>query len=119
MVDSSFWHKKRVLVTGHTGFKGAWLCIWLHTMGAEVTGYALDPPTDPSLFRLAGVGQLVHSITGDIRDRGMLAQVISQAKPEIIFHLAAQSLVRQGYQHPVETYETNVLGTVYLLEAVR
>ncbi|MGG3886447.1 CDP-glucose 4,6-dehydratase [Brevibacillus panacihumi] len=119
MVNSSFWHKKRVLVTGHTGFKGAWLSIWLHAMGAEVTGYALEPPTDPSLFRLAGVGQLVHTITADIRDRGMLEQVILQAKPEIIFHLAAQSLVRQGYQHPVETYETNVLGTVYLLEAVR
>lgn len=116
----SFFSGKKIFVTGHTGFKGSWLCLWLHAMGAEVTGYALDPPTTPSLFELAGVGGLLkRDIRGDVRDLASLAGAMAQATPEIVFHLAAQSLVRESYRSPVETYATNVMGTVHLLEAVR
>jgi CDP-glucose 4,6-dehydratase len=119
VVNQSFWEKKRVFITGHTGFKGSWLCLWLHKLGAEVTGYALDPPTDPSLFELCGVDKFVHSIISDVRDLKTLKLAISKARPEIVIHMAAQPLVRDSYANPVETYEINVMGTVNLLEAVR
>lgn len=119
MVNSRFWNGRRVFLTGHTGFKGSWLCLWLHTLGAEVTGYALDPPTDPSLFDLSGVGKLITSITGDVRDGKKLTGALTAARPEIVIHMAAQPLVRDSYKIPAETYEINVMGTVNLLEAVR
>ena len=115
----SFWTGKKVLVTGHTGFKGSWLCLWLQSLGAEVTGYSLKPPTNPNLFEVADVGSGMTSVIGDIRDLARLQSVFAEVKPEIVFHLAAQPLVRASYVDPVETYSTNVLGTVHLLEAVR
>jgi len=118
-MNRDFWRSKRVLLTGHTGFKGSWLSLWLHAMGAEVTGYALRPPTDPSLFELAGVGKEIDSVTGDVRDFDALKGVIGKKRPEIVIHMAAQSVVRTSYEEPVETYSTNVMGTVHLLEAVR
>jgi CDP-glucose 4,6-dehydratase len=119
MIDRHFWKGKRVFVTGHTGFKGSWLCLWLHRLGADVTGYSLAPPTDPNLFELAKVKKLVKSVRGDVRDGKKLAACLSAAKPQIIFHLAAQTLVRNSYLWPVDTYAINVMGTVNLLEAVR
>ena len=120
MIDSEFWRGKKVFLTGHTGFKGAWLSLWFHQLGARVSGYALDPPTRPSLFELARVGELLaHDIRADVRDPEKLKAAMAAAEPEIVFHLAAQPLVRYSYQQPVETYTTNVLGTVHLLEAVR
>jgi CDP-glucose 4,6-dehydratase len=118
-VTPQFWQGKRVFVTGHTGFKGAWLALWLRRLGAEVTGYALQPPTTPSLFELAGVGNGMHSVEADIRDLSALRQATEKAAPEIVFHMAAQSLVRRSYRDPVETYATNVMGTVNVLEASR
>ena len=115
----SFWQGKRVLVTGHTGFKGAWLSLWLTQLGAKVTGYALQPPTNPSLFELCGLNQDMVSHIGDVRDYGKLLTVMKTARPDIILHLAAQPLVRESYANPVETYATNVMGTIHLLEAVR
>ncbi len=115
----NFWRGKRVLVTGHTGFKGGWLCLWLQSLGAEVTGYALKPPTDPSLFYVARVGEGMRSITGDVRDFAELKRVFSEVEPEIVFHMAAQPLVRYSYADPIETYSVNVMGTVNVLEAVR
>jgi len=114
-----FWKRRRVFVTGHTGFKGSWLCLWLKQMGAEVTGYALDSATTPSLFEVADVAGGMNSVIGDVRDRDGLAKAMSEAKPEVVIHMAAQALVRYSYQHPVETYEVNVMGAVNLLEAVR
>lgn len=114
-----FYAGKRVLVTGHTGFKGSWLCRTLCNLGAEVTGFALEPPTEPSLFALANLEQDMHSVLGDIRDFRTLQEVFAQAQPEIVFHLAAQPIVRESYRNPVFTYETNVMGTVNLLECVR
>ncbi|SMF96410.1 CDP-glucose 4,6-dehydratase [Methylomagnum ishizawai] len=114
-----FWRGKTVFVTGHTGFKGAWLCLWLQRMGAEVVGYALSPPTEPSLFELANVARDMHSIEGDIRDDDALERALRLARPEIVIHMAAQPLVRHAYAHPVETYSTNIMGTVHLLQAVR
>lgn len=114
-----FWRGKRVFLTGHTGFKGSWLSLWLQSMGAELTGYALQPPTTPSLFEQARVGDGMTSITADIADLEQLVRVMRQARPEIVIHMAAQSLVRYSYDHPVETYLTNVMGTVHLLDAVR
>lgn len=119
MINKSFWNKKRVFATGHTGFKGSWLCMWLHRLGANVTGYSLKPPTKPSLFKLAGVEELVDSLTGDVRDGKKLMKCLSDAKPEIVFHLAAQPLVRDSYRLPVDTYAVNVMGTVNVLEAIR
>lgn len=119
MIDKNFWHGKRVFVTGHTGFKGSWLSLWLTEMGAVVKGYSLDAPTDPSLFEIMQLSQHMESEIGDIRDFASLHNSIAEFKPEIIFHLAAQSLVRLSYEQPIETYSTNVMGTVHLLEAVR
>jgi len=114
-----FWQGKRVLLTGHTGFKGSWLSLWLQSMGAQLTGYALAPPTSPSLFEIAEVGKGMTSVIGDIRDLAKLQAVFAEHRPEIVIHMAAQPLVRYSYQNPVETYSTNVMGTVHLLEAVR
>lgn len=119
ITDLSFYRGKKVFVTGHTGFKGTWLCHVLRTAGAEVTGYALEPPTAPSLFALTGIQKDIHSIHGDIRDLAALRAAMDEARPEIVLHLAAQPLVRESYQNPVYTYDTNVMGTVNLLECVR
>jgi CDP-glucose 4,6-dehydratase len=110
---------RKVLVTGHTGFKGSWLTNWLIELGADVTGYGLLPPSNPSHFNLLNLSQKVHHIVGDIRDLSKLTGTIRQARPEIVFHLAAQPLVRQSYEEPRETFETNVMGTVNVFEAVR
>ena len=114
-----FWRNRRVLVTGHTGFKGGWLSLWLAQLGARVTGYALAAPTTPSLFEQARVADSVTSRIGDVRDLAALTEVVAAADPEVIFHLAAQPLVRASYAEPVETYATNVMGTVHVLEAAR
>ncbi|WP_199172994.1 CDP-glucose 4,6-dehydratase [Limnohabitans sp. JirII-31] len=114
-----FWKGKRVLLTGHTGFKGSWLSLWLQSMGAKLVGYAFDPPTSPSLFEAAKVGKGMNSVIGDIRDLPKMQAVFSEHKPEIVIHMAAQPLVRYSYKNPIETYSTNVMGTVNLLEAVR
>ena len=118
-MNAEFWRGKRVLLTGHTGFKGSWLSLWLQSMGAQVVGYALAPPTEPSLFEVAGVGAGMTSVIGDILDLEHLRSVFAEHKPEIVIHMAAQPLVRYSYAEPVETYSTNVMGTVNLLEAVR
>ncbi len=114
-----FYQNKTVLVTGHTGFKGTWLCRMLLEMGAKVVGYALQPPTDPSMFELVGVAEDIVSIVGDIRDLEHLRRVFSAHQPDVVVHMAAQPIVREGFANPVYTYETNVIGTVNLLEAVR
>ena len=114
-----FYKGKRVLVTGHTGFKGSWLCRILTLAGAEVTGYSLNPPTDPSLFEIAGIGTGLTSVIGDVRDLEHLEKAFEEARPEIVFHLAAQPIVRDSYKDPVYTYETNVMGTVHVLECIR
>jgi CDP-glucose 4,6-dehydratase len=118
-VNPLFWNAKRILLTGHTGFKGSWLSLWLQSLGAEVTGYALAPLTHPSLFEIADVGRGMRSVIGDVRDLDKLLSVFNECAPEIVIHMAAQPLVRYSYQNPVETYSTNVMGTVHLLEAVR
>ena len=118
-MNLNFYKGKRVFLTGHTGFKGAWLAFWLHQWGAEVTGYALRPPTEPNLFQLAGVEARLHSVIGDIGDFTTLKRAFDAAKPEIVFHLAAQPLVIESYRDPVGTYAANVMGTVHLLECVR
>ncbi len=119
MPDSSFWRGRRVFLTGHTGFKGSWLSLWLNALGAGVTGYALDPPTQPSLFDQAQVAGAVHSICADIRDFPRLKSAIAGCRPDVVIHMAAQSVVRRGYEEPIETYSSNVMGTVHLLEALR
>jgi CDP-glucose 4,6-dehydratase len=118
-VDPSFWSGRRVLVTGHTGFKGAWLCLWLQSLGARVSGFSLDVPTEPSLYELASVGKGMDSIEGDVRSPHAVAAALDQAAPEVVFHMAAQSLVRRSFERPRETYEVNVMGTANLLDAVR
>mgnify|MGYP000518793307 FL=1 len=114
-----FYRDKRVLVTGHTGFKGAWLCRILTLAGAQVTGYSLEPPTDPSLFEIAGLEDVMDSVIGDIRNLQGLRDVFERVRPEVVFHLAAQPIVRDSYKDPVYTYETNVMGTVNVMECVR
>lgn len=115
----SFWRGRRVFLTGHTGFKGGWLSLWLARLGAQATGYALEPATDPSLFALGRVGESVHSIIADVRDLERLRYAMAKAQPETVFHLAAQPLVRASYADPVSTYATNVMGTVNVLQAAR
>jgi CDP-glucose 4,6-dehydratase len=115
----AFWRGRRVFLTGHTGFKGSWLALWLQALGAQVRGFALAPPSQPSLFELARVGEGMESLRGDIRDLAALQRALAAQRPEIVIHMAAQSLVRVSYRDPVETYQTNVLGTVHVLEAVR
>lgn len=119
MLNRAFWKNRQVFLTGHTGFKGSWLTLWLNRLGAKVTGYSLDPPTHPSLFDQAQVGDNIQSLLGDIRDFSKLKNAISEAAPEVVIHMAAQSVVRQGYDDPIETYSSNVMGTVNLLEALR
>jgi len=118
-MNPSFWEGRRVFLTGHTGFKGSWLSLMLQAAGAELTGFALRPPTRPSLFEDAQVANGMHSIIGDIRDLRALRDAMLQSRPEVVFHLAAQPLVGNSYSYPVETYSINVMGTVHLLEAVR
>jgi CDP-glucose 4,6-dehydratase len=118
-MNPAFWQGKRVFLTGHTGFKGSWLSLWLQSLGAEVTGYALNPPTEPSLFEVAKVANGMKSIIGDIRHIDSLQKAIQDAHPEVVIHRAAQPLVRYSYVNPVETYATNVMGSVHLLEVVR
>jgi CDP-glucose 4,6-dehydratase len=115
----SFYQNRNVFLTGHTGFKGSWLSLWLAKMGARVTGFSLNPPTDPSLYELCHIDSLVKSVIGDVRDYAKLHEAMVQAKPEIVIHMAAQPLVRDSYKIPVETYATNVMGTVHMLESVR
>ncbi len=118
-MSMDFYKGKRVLITGHTGFKGAWLCQMLINAGAEVTGYALNPPTKPSLFEIANISGKMNSVIGDIRDLSKLKETFIKTQPEIVFHLAAQPIVRESYKNPVYTYETNVMGTVNICECVR
>src|ERR1051325_6804857 len=110
MPSRSFWQGRRVFVTGHTGFKGSWLCLWLEALGAKATGYALDPPTEPSLFDRAQVARSVESIVADIRDFPRLKAAVAASQPDVVLHLAAQSVVKQSYEDPIETYSSNVMG---------
>jgi CDP-glucose 4,6-dehydratase len=119
MLDHSFWKGRNVFLTGHTGFKGSWLSLWLNALGARVTGYALDPPTKPSLFEQAAVASTMHSICGDIRDFPKLKAALAECRPHVLVHMAAQSVVRRGYDDPIETYSSNVMGTVHVFEALR
>ena len=118
-MDLEFWRGRRVFVTGHTGFKGSWLSLWLQRLGADVTGYALPPPTNPSLFEVARVGAGMQNIEGDVRDINALRIAVEKFQPQIVIHMAAQSVVRQSYDNPIDTYSTNVMGTVNILDAVR
>lgn len=119
MIDRAFWQGKRVFLTGHTGFKGSWLSLWLSSLGAQVKGYALNPPTSPSLFDEAEVGKVIDSQIGDIRDQDALYESMTVFDPDILIHMAAQSLVRYSYDAPIETYEVNVIGTAKVLEVAR
>lgn len=114
-----FYNDKKVLITGHTGFKGSWMCRVLINAGARVTGYAMEPPTDPALFEIAEIGTHIDNVKGDIRDLGHLTEVFDIVQPEIVIHMAAQPIVRDSYKDPVYTYETNVMGTVNVLECIR
>lgn len=116
---TSFWNNKKVFITGHTGFKGSWLSLWLNHLGADVYGYGLSPATEPNLFRILNLEQKIKSSISDIRDLSKVKSAISEVMPEIVFHLAAQPLVRKSYQDPVETFSTNIMGTVNFLESVR
>lgn len=117
--DSGFWKGRRVFLTGHTGFKGAWLAIWLSQMGARVTGFSLPPDTVPNLFELGGVASLCESRFGNVRDASLVKEAIVSAAPDVVIHMAAQALVRRSYRDPVETFAANILGTVNVLEAAR
>jgi len=119
MLDRSFWKNRVVFLTGHTGFKGSWLSLWLSALGARITGYALAPPTQPNLFEQAGIARLARSIHGDIRDFPRLKAALAECRPEVVIHLAAQSVVARGYDDPIETYSSNVMGTLHLFEALR
>jgi|HubBroStandDraft_2_1064218.scaffolds.fasta_scaffold18992_2 CDP-glucose 4,6-dehydratase len=119
MLNRTLWKGRRVFLTGHTGFKGSWLSLWLNSLGADVTGYALDSPTQPNLFEQAHVADDVRSIQGDIRDFQKLKGALNDSRATVVIHMAAQSVVRRGYDDPIETYSSNVMGTVNLLEAVR
>jgi CDP-glucose 4,6-dehydratase len=119
LVDPGFWYGKHVFITGHTGFKGSWLSLWLQSLKADLVGYSVDVPTTPSLFALAGVADGMISLEGDIRDLDKLTRAIVEHSPDVVVHMAAQSLVRRSYRSPIETYETNVMGTANLLEAAR
>jgi CDP-glucose 4,6-dehydratase len=119
LVRAASWEGRRVLVTGHTGFKGGWLSLWLHRLGADVTGFSLPAPTDPSFFEQTRLAELVRHVEGDVRDHEAVEAVVRDSRPEVVFHLAAQPLVRYSYDAPVETFATNVMGTVHLLEACR
>ena len=120
VVSPNFWKSKKVFITGHTGFKGGWLSLWLHSMGAELHGYALNPISEPSLYESARLTLLFKTNTiADIRDRKTLKTIIDEIKPDIVFHMAAQPLVRYSYEHPIETYEVNIMGTLNLLEILR
>jgi CDP-glucose 4,6-dehydratase len=119
MPNPAVWRGRRVFLTGHTGFKGSWLALWLDALGADVTGYALEPPTSPSLFDQARVSTTLRSVIADIRDVPRLSAAIAECRPDVVIHLAAQSVVRRSYADPVETYSSNVMGTVHVLEAVR
>jgi len=119
MINRSFWLGRRVFVTGHTGFKGSWLLLWLNALEANVTGYALDPPTEPSLFEQAMLAGSIRSIRADIRDFQRLRKEIAECCPDVVIHMAAQSVVRRGYEEPIETYSSNVMGTVHVLETLR
>jgi CDP-glucose 4,6-dehydratase len=118
-VDPGFWRDRRVLLTGHSGFKGAWLALWLQTLGARVTGFAVDGVTQPSLYELARVGENMEGIEGDVRDPEAVSAAVRTAGPEVVIHMAAQSLVRRSFEEPRETFQTNVMGTVNVLDAVR
>ena len=118
-MNPTFWRGKRVLITGHTGFKGSWLSLWLASLGAHVTGYALGPSSSPSLFNLANINSALVNVEADIRNLEQLRKSLAENQPEIVFHLAAQSLVRTSYEDPLLTYETNVMGTANLLESIR
>ena len=118
-MDLTFYHNKKVLITGHTGFKGSWMCQMLVMAGARVTGYALNAPTDPCLFDLCHLAEKIDSVTGDVRDLKHMKDVFARTQPEIVIHMAAQPIVRESYKDPVYTYETNVMGTVNVLECVR
>jgi CDP-glucose 4,6-dehydratase len=117
--DPAFWRGKRVLLTGHTGFKGSWLALWLHNLGARVVGVSLPPQTQPSLFELANVESLVKSVFCDLADAERIRDLVAESQPEIVLHLAAQALVRRSYREPVSTFATNVMGTAHVLEALR
>jgi len=119
VIDQNFWQGKRVFLTGHTGFKGSWLSLWLSSLGAEVKGYALNPPTSPSLFNEAKVDSLIDSQIGDIRDQDTLHESMTKFSPDILIHMAAQPLVRYSYDAPIETYEVNIIGTAKVLEVAR
>jgi CDP-glucose 4,6-dehydratase len=119
MINPSFWNGKKVFITGNTGFKGSWLSIWLHYLGAQVFGVALEPPTNPNLYNLCGIGKFVSSNIGDIRDLNTVLKAIQSVEPDIIIHMAAQPLVRDSYRIPVETYEINIMGTINVLETIR
>lgn len=116
---AKFFEGKKILITGHTGFKGTWMCQILNLLGADITGYALQPPTTPNLFSLSNMDKNIESVIGDIRDIDKLKNIFTKTKPEIVIHMAAQPLVRESYQNPVDTYAINVMGTVNVLECVR
>ena len=118
-INKNFWRGKKVLITGHTGFKGSWLSLWLQSLGAEVVGVSLDVPTTPSLYEQANVSENMISLREDIRDVVAIRKIFQDYLPEVVFHLAAQPLVRLSYREPVETYETNVMGTLHVLEGIR
>jgi len=118
-IKPDFWKGKRVFLTGHTGFKGSWMSLWLNSLGAEVKGYSLSPPTEPAMFSQANIDRYIDSKVGDIRNLELLSKEMSEFNPDIIFHMAAQPLVRLSYSQPIETYSTNVMGTVNVLESAR